>query len=143
MKLLKTALTILFTLTAAFPAHSIDVSREQRDIKISISQQTGHLLDWSQADRQIVKVLIDNPETFTKKIVFSSDGCNQQECNNAHILLISARPAAGTGHGGMIRVLTVDKSRQMYIYNISIKINGGDIDETETRFIRSNIAGKP
>jgi hypothetical protein len=131
---------LLFSLMMPFclSTEAQELSRDTRNVEISVSQNTGHLLDWSQTDRRIKLIMIDNPELLTKKIVFNADGCSPKECKDASLLLISPRPAAGLGHGGTLRVITYDRKQKLYPYTISITITKQPQKDNETRFIVGN-----
>jgi hypothetical protein len=115
-------------------AIGLEVARDKRTINIDVSQANGHLLDWSGTDRRIKMIMLDNPENLTKKIVFNADGCTPKECNNASLLLVSARPGAGIGHGGVLRVITFDPNQKLYSYTVIITIKRGLSTDNETRF---------
>lgn len=125
----------LTTLMLSPPVLSQDVPRETRSLEVAVNQQTGHLLNWSATDRRIKSIMIDNPESLQKNIVFNVDGCTRQLCSNdASLVLISPRPGAKVGVGGTIRVITYDPKNRLFAYTIKINITDDLQQDAETRF---------
>jgi hypothetical protein len=123
------------------PVHARDLSSDSRNIEVDITRITGHLFDWSQTDRRIKSIMVDNPEVLTKSILFSANGCTVKVCNNSSILLISARAAARIGEKGTIRVITTDRQQRLHPYTITIRISKRTQSEHETKFF--NRFGQP
>jgi hypothetical protein len=129
----------LFISTLILPMVTIPVEARQyykdtRNIQVTVSQSTGHLLDWSMTNRRIKAIQIDNPELFTKNFIFTIDGCNPKKCTNASIILISARPTAERGKRGTLRVIAVDARGGLHPYTIAIQVTRGTPNDNETRF---------
>lgn len=137
MKLISCGLS-LFVSIAPTTVQSQELSQDNRNIAIAVTGQSGHLLDWSQTDRRIGRIMIDNPESFTKNIVFTTDGCSPKECHNASLLLVSSRPGAPIGYGGTMRVITYDRKQRLYPYTVTIKILKNSQAENETKFTLNN-----
>jgi hypothetical protein len=138
----------LFTTTLTLPiltipAEARQLYKDSRNIEITVSQATGHLIDWSQTDRRIRTIGIDNPELFTKNFIFNADGCTPKKCTNASMLLVSARPTATNGQSGTLRVIAVDRKGNLYPYTIIIKVNKNTPDDNETRFEPESQIAKP
>jgi hypothetical protein len=140
LALFTTALTLPIL---AIPVEARQLYKDSRKLEITVSQQTGHLIDWSQTDRRIRTIGIDNPELFTRNFIFNADGCTPKKCTNASMLLISARPMATIGQCGTLRVIAVDRQGKLHPYTITIKVTKNTPDDNETRFEPENQIAKP
>jgi hypothetical protein len=133
-------LAVWILILIAAPANSRSISSETRNIKVNITQGTGHLFDWSRTDRRIKSIMIDNPEVLTKSILFNANGCSKKACNNSSILLVSSRAATKIGYRGTIRVITKDRRNQLHPYTITIKVSKSPQAENETKFFSNPVA---
>jgi hypothetical protein len=133
-------LTGCISILVAAPAYSRDLNAENRNIKINITQGTGHLFNWSRTDRRIKSIMIDNPEVLTKSLLFNANGCNRTVCNNSSMLLVSSRAATKIGYRGTIRVITKDRRNQLHPYTIMIKVSKIPQSEHETSFFTDRVA---
>jgi hypothetical protein len=104
-------LTLLFpllalALTPGSPliAATFPVDREAVDAQVSTD--LGQLLDWSQTDRRIERIFIDNPEQFRAAFVFTTDGCDKDKCSaTASMVNISARAETEGIRRGSMKVI--------------------------------------
>jgi hypothetical protein len=122
------------------PASSRELSSENRNLEVDITRGTGHLFDWSQTDRRIKSIMIDNPEISTKSILFNANGCTVKACSNSSMLLVSSRAAAQVGFRGTIRVIATDRNNRLYPYTITIKVTKLPQQQHETKFYSNQYA---
>jgi hypothetical protein len=85
-----------------------------------ISEEMGQLLDWSNTDRHIVSIYIDNPERFRESFIFTADGCTQKKCSkNATTMSISAKPN-GKYRRAVLKVRLVDSQGKYSIVVVNV-----------------------
>ena len=122
------------------PATAREVSSNNTNIDVNITQGTGHLFNLSRTDRRIKSMMIDNPEVLTKNILFNTNGCSKTACKNSSILLISSRAGGIIGYTGTIRVITKDRFNQLHPYTITVRISKIPQTENETNFFTDRVA---
>jgi hypothetical protein len=140
----KIVLSALAVLLPVSPTLADTVSVDRTEITANISDNLGQLLDWSQTDRRIEYIFLDNPEQFRKSFLLVTDGCKKDKCVNASLLNISARPG-GVNANASLKVVVKDPKGKKYIYTIrSIKVknnNDGVITFSPIKIFNSNRTG--
>jgi hypothetical protein len=116
----KTILLSLFaTLLPVSQTLAETVSVDRQQITANISNDMGQLLDWSATDRRIERIFFDNPEQFRKSFIFTTDGCKKDQCLNASLINISARPGSGEARSSL-KVVLANRLGKKYIYTIRL-----------------------
>jgi hypothetical protein len=139
--MLKTSVfSMALNLSVMAIAQATIVPTTTREINITVSAQSGHLLDWSRTNQRIQMVMIESPETAIEKITFSIPGCKKEACgDDASMMMINSRKGQTAGVAAM-RVVTVNRRGTKSVYRIKIYIVKGEVSrgKTETEFISSN-----
>lgn len=106
----------------AFPSatHAATVYANTDRVKAEVSDDNGQLLDWSNTDKKIETIFLDNPERFRNSFVFVADGCNKNKCVNATAIAISARPQGKVRYATMkVRLIDSKGQRSIVVVNIT------------------------
>jgi hypothetical protein len=100
--------------------HAATVYTNTDRIRADISDDNGQLIDWSNTDRKIEAIFIDNPERFRESFIFVADGCNKNKCVNATAISISARTTSRNSRATM-KVRLIDSKGRRSIVVISVE----------------------
>jgi hypothetical protein len=137
--MLKTTIGIaLFTnLLGAVTTQATVVPTNTKEINISVSSRSGHLLDWSRTNQRIQMVMIESPEEAIEKITFSIPGCKKESCGtDSSLMMINSRKGRTSGVAAM-RVVTVGKRGVKSVYRVRVTIVKAEVPrgQTETEFV--------
>lgn len=88
-------------------------------ITANVSDDNGQLIDWSNTDRKIEAIYLDNPGRFRQDFVFTADGCNKERCVNATAISISAIRQGGNKRAVMkVRLVNSKGKRSILVINV-------------------------
>jgi hypothetical protein len=121
----------------SWPAQASKISDRIRNLSVSVSTVSAHVITWRKTPWRITRILVESPEKLAEKIVFSVPGCSKNACGkNSALILINTRSGIRSGSGA-IRVVT-EKEGEERIYRIKINIVKGEIksNDIETEFVQ-------
>jgi hypothetical protein len=122
---------------SCWPAQAAQVSDRTRNINVSVSVVSAHVLSWRKTPWRITRVLVESPEQLAEKVVFSVPGCSKNACDkNSALIFINTRRGVESGQGA-IRVVT-EKGGEERIYRIKINVMKGEVatNDVETEFVK-------
>lgn len=136
-KMLKTAIGIALNLLMAIATQATVVPTTVKEINVSVSRRSGHLLDWGRTSQKIKMVMIESPEEAIEKITFSIPGCKKEACSgDSSLMMVNARKGCTSGVAAL-RVVTIGKRGNKSIYRVRVTIVNAEVPrgETETEFV--------
>jgi hypothetical protein len=135
--MLKISMGVAAILMVGAAAQATIVPTTMKEINVSVSRRSGHLLDWSRTSQRIQMVMIESPEEAIEKIMFSIPGCKKESCGtDSSLMMINSRKGRTSGVAAL-RVVTVNKRGVKSVYRVRVTIVNSEVPrgETETEFV--------